>query len=247
MNIERPNPDPRKVPDGTIEVDGNTYYRDNRGSLIPAELVKPQHKLEDQTVRKIIGFGKDLNAEIGRFKGHTMLDVSTFLGLLAERYGDTKRGLAGKGNVTLRTVDNCARVRIKCDDQLTFGSELKTASDLVQECIRKWSADMRPEARAIISRAFNTDKEGQVSRTAIFGLLALEIDDPVWLQAMQAVKDSIRVDGVKVYIQMQERRQDGTWDTITVDLASAVVPDDMTSTHLPDTATSAASDIEAAE
>ena len=67
------------------------YYKNAKGYLVPDNLVRPEEKLEDQMVEKIIGYAEALNAQIGRFKGHTGDDVSSFLSLIDEKYG-LKRG-----------------------------------------------------------------------------------------------------------------------------------------------------------
>ena len=60
---------------------------ERKGSLVPLDLVKPQNKLEDETVRKIVAFARDLSAQIGRFRGHTMTDLGEFDALLDQEYG----------------------------------------------------------------------------------------------------------------------------------------------------------------
>lgn len=216
------------IPDG--------YLKDSKGRLVPESMVKPHELLEDQTVRKVIGYAEALSAQIGRFKGHTFEDVATFLDILRERYGQKKRGAEGRGNVTLATYDGTLRLEVRVADQLTFGPGLQVAKALVDECLTKWSADARPELRTLITEAFRTDKAGQVSREAVFSLLRMEIDDADWKRAMEALRDSIRVQGSKTYIRLLRRRDGGRgYDTITLDLASAEVPEGMASRHIAET------------
>ena len=47
-----------EVDDGITVVDGKRYMADAKGNLVPVELIKGQDQLEDQTVRKIIGFAR---------------------------------------------------------------------------------------------------------------------------------------------------------------------------------------------
>ncbi len=213
------------IPDG--------YMLDPKGRLVPASMVKEHEQLEDDVVRKVLGYADELSAQIGRFKGHTFDDVATFLDLLAEKYGAPKRGVSGKGNTTLSTYDGQARIQIQVQDHLSFGPGLQTAKTLIDECLRAWSADARPELRAIVTEAFRTDKEGQVSREALFSLLRMEIEDEGWQRAMAALRDSIRVEGSKTYIRLQRKGPDGKWTTVSIDLASAVVPEGMAATHVP--------------
>lgn len=208
------------VPDGVVEVDGNQYVKGANGTLVPIEHVKPQHKLEDETVRKIMGFARDLSAQIARFRGHTFEDLSALDVLLEQEYG-AKRG-GRKGNRTYQTIDGLMKVQVQVADQIDFGPELQVAKELIDECINEWAADSRTEIRAIVTRAFNTDKAGKINKAELFMLLRLDISDERWQQAMQAIRDAIRVTGSKVYFRFYERDEPtGRWRAVTIDLAKA--------------------------
>lgn len=210
------------------------YLMDHKGRLVPESQVRDHEKLEDQTVLKIHGYAVDLAAQIGRFKGHSYADIGTYLDILGDKYGLTKRGAAGKGNITLTSFDGLRRVQVKMADQMAFGPGLQIAKGLVDECLRAWSADARPELKAIVEQAFQTDKAGLVNREAIFRLLRLDIEDETWQRAMEALRESIRIEGAKSYLQVQERADhDSKWETIAVDMARARIPEGMVESHLP--------------
>jgi hypothetical protein len=208
------------VPDGRQMIGDKAYMGDGKGGLTPVDLIKPQHLLEDETVRKIIGFAAALSAQVARFKEHTFDDIGAFEALLAQEYG---AGLGGaKGNKTLQSVDGLFKVQVQIADHIDFGPELQIAKGLVDECLNEWSSDARAEIRAIVTRAFNTDKAGQINRSEIFMLLRLEIEDERWLRAMKAIRDSMRVVGSKTYVRCYMRaRHDAPWQAITIDLAKA--------------------------
>ncbi len=86
--------------DGVIVINGRQYIPDAKGSLVPLEMVKPQHKLEDETVRKIMAFALDLNQQIARFRDHTMVDLGTFDALLARNTG--RRSAARRATAPIR-------------------------------------------------------------------------------------------------------------------------------------------------
>ncbi|GAB4181983.1 MAG: DUF3164 family protein [Thalassobaculales bacterium] len=216
------------IPDG--------YLMDSKGRLVPERMVQPHERLEDQTVRAIIGHAEALSAQIARFKGHTFEDVAAYLDILAAQYGLTRRGAAGKGNVTLTSYDGSLRVQIAVADQLVFGPGLQVAKQIIDGCLKRWAEDSRVEIQTLVTEAFQVDKAGEVSRERIFGLLRADIDDPEWQQAMAAIRDSIRVAGSKTYIRLQRREigphGTGPWTTITIDLASAEVPEHLAASHL---------------
>lgn len=204
---------------GIVVVSGRNYMPDAKGSLVPVELVKPADKLEDEVVRKIVAFAVSLSDQIARFRGHTMTDLGEFDALLAQEYKATIGGK--KGNRTYQTFDGLMRVQVAVADFVEFGPQLQIGKAKLDEIMNEWSADTRPEIRAIITKAFNTDKEGQVSRSDIYTLLRLDIDEPRWQEAMRAIRDAMRITGSKEYVRFYRRATlKDAWQPITIDLAA---------------------------
>ncbi|MBB4066252.1 DUF3164 family protein [Gellertiella hungarica] len=210
----------RAAAEGVTFVNGREYMHDAKGNLVPAANIKPEDRLEDEMVRKIIAFARDLSAQITRFRDHTMADISSFDQLLAQEYGASVGGK--KGNKTYQTFDGLMRVQVQVADQIAFGPQLQIAKALIDECLNEWSADSRPEIQSIVTRAFNTDKEGQINKSELFMLLRLEIADDRWNRAMEAIRASIRVTGSKEYVRFYTRSAiDAPWTAVTIDLARA--------------------------
>ncbi|MGP4671762.1 DUF3164 family protein [Agrobacterium salinitolerans] len=205
---------------GVTIINGREFMHNAKGGLDPIGNVKDQYKLEDQTVRKCIDFALNLNAQLSRFRGHTAADLAALDALLGEKYNVTIGGK--KGNRTYQTYDGLMKIQVQVSDLISFGPELQVAKALIDECLTEWSADSRPEIQSIVTRAFNTEKEGQVNRADVFMLLKLEIEDPRWKKAMDAVRDAIRVTGSKEYVRFYKRTSiDADWQAITIDLAKA--------------------------
>jgi hypothetical protein len=212
--------DMNPITNGRRMVNGAEEIGDGKGGWRPVELVKAQHLLEDETVRKIVGHAVELSAQVARFKQHTFDDIGAFEALLEQEY-DAKKGGA-KGNMTLMTVDTLLKVTVQIADHIDFGPELQVAKELVDECLNEWASEARAEIRTIVTRAFNTDKAGQINRSEIFMLLRLEITDPRWLKAMQAIRDAMRVVGSKTYVRCHRRvDHEASWQAVTIDLAKA--------------------------
>lgn len=216
-----PEPTPfEPVPDARVTVSGRDYMPDAKGNLVPVETIRAEDRLEDETVRKIIGYAQALSDQIGRFKGHTFDDLSSFEALLAQEYGATRGG--AKGNKTFMSFDGLLKVQVQVADHIDFGPQLQIAKGLVDECLNEWSAEARPEIRAIVTRAFNTDRSGQINRSEIFMLLRLEIEDARWQEAMRALRAAMRIVGSKTYVRCYRREApDGPWQAVTIDLAKA--------------------------
>lgn len=212
---------PHPIDDGRVTIDGKTYMRDRKGGLQPIEVIKPQHLLEDETVRTIVGYAKALSDQIARFLEHTAEDIAAFDSILKQEYQVTPgRGDDWKGNRTLMTHDGLFKVQVQVQEQIEFGPELQVAKDLVDECLAEWSAEAMPQLQAVVTEAFNVDKKGEISRTRIYDLLRMQIDDPRWERAMKAVRDAMRVTGSKSYTRVSMRtKPDGQWKLIPLDAA----------------------------
>lgn len=189
------------------------------GKPVPESLVSGSDKLKDQTVRTIIGYAKDLSAQIARFKGHTFDDIFTMYELLQERYGEQLGG--PKGNMQIVSYDGLLKVELQNAQQIVFGPELQVARNLIDRCIDSWAEGVNANIRALVNHAFEVDQHGKISTSKLLALRRLEIDDPQWKAAMQALTDSIRTLGSKQYIRFYERDSPhGEWRSIKIDLAA---------------------------
>ncbi len=209
---------PASIPDGRVDVDGDLHMRDAKRKLVPVSLIKPQHLLQDELVRKVMGYAVALSEQVARFKAHTFDDIGAFEALLEQEYGAKVGGT--KGNKTLMTHDGLMKIQVQVADYIDFGPELNTAKALIDDCLNEWAEGARDELRAIVTRAFNTDKPGQINRSEIFMLLRLDIGDERWKRAMAAIRDAMRIVGSKAYVRVYRREhQEAAWQPVSIDLA----------------------------
>ena len=221
MNIQtKQQPDEvETTSNGKQIINGREFMADAKGHLVPVEMIKPADLLEDEAVRKILGYASKLSKRIARFRSHTFEDLNDFDALLAQEYEVKPRGGA-KGNKTYMTFDGLTKVQIQVADFIDFGPQLQIAKELIDECLNEWAADTRPEIRALITRAFNTDKQGQINRADIFMLMRLDIEDERWQRAVEAIRDAMRVVGSKTYVRFYQRKsREANWKAVTIDLA----------------------------
>lgn len=195
------------------------YWENSKGALVPESNVKEIDKLRDQTVRRIFALAEQLHNEMKLFKDQSFTDVATFVQISADQYGAKIGGT--KGNVQLLTFDGRLKIQRNIAENITFDERLQAAKHLIDECLKEWTADGRDEIKAIINTAFNVDKKGEISTTRILGLKRIEITHPKWLEAMQAITDSINIAGSKSYLRFYKRNDDtGEYTPMSLDLAT---------------------------
>lgn len=201
-----------------VTIDSKTYWQDAKGNLTPEELVKAIDKERDALVQEWVEKAKALNTEISRFKGGIFGDIQAFVELSAEKYGAKLGG--NKGNVTLYSYDGKYKIQRAINDHLQFDERIQAAKALIDECLNEWSAGSRPELKTLIERAFDVDKEGNLNTGRILGLRRVDIQDPRWLNAMQAISESVQVVNSKAYVRVYERVGDSDqYQPISLDVA----------------------------
>jgi hypothetical protein len=207
-------------PEGVITLEGRDYIRNAKGHLVPVSTVQDSELLEDQTVRKILSFATPLASQVARFRQHCFDDVDALIDLLSAQYGVKKGGQ--KGNLTLMSFDNLQKVTVQIGETLAFGPQLQAAKTLIDECLKDWSEHANENLVAIVDNAFQVDKEGQISRSRMFGRLRHKSEDVRWNNAMQAVKDSMRVVGTKRYVRTYYRSDImAPWQSVVIDAAAS--------------------------
>ncbi|MEM8553997.1 MAG: DUF3164 family protein [Pseudomonadota bacterium] len=179
------------------------YMRNAQGHLIPKEKVKPQHLLEDEMVQGLFAEAEEARQLLGILKARAFSKVADFRDLLADEYGVQRGGQ--KGNMTFWTYDGTLGVQIAVGESITFGPELEAAKTLIDECIMEWAEGSRSEIQALIGQAFQTSKQGKIDTARVLALRQLEIEDPKWQRAMQAISDAQRVSQTKTYVRFYQR------------------------------------------
>lgn len=199
----------KQVPDG--------YMKDRKGRLVPVTQVSDYDLEMDAFVRAQIAKARDIHETLKAFKTKTFDECYAWLDLVAEKYQRTLGGQ--KGNITFSTFDGAEQIRISVQDSLTFGPELQIAKDIIDECLSEWAKGANENLQALITDAFEVDKEGQLNTARILSLRRIKINDPRWLQAMEAIADSLQVAVSKTYLNFREQADDGRMVHIPLDIA----------------------------
>lgn len=201
---------PTNIPDG--------YMENAQGHLIPKHAIRPADMARNDLVLELVAEARAVRGKLADFKTRAMGEVSAFVSLSAEQYGAKIGG--NKGNVTLVSYDGRYKIQRSIAEHITFDERLQAAKSLIDDCLREWASTSRPELQTLVTQAFDVDSEGRINTGAILALRRYDFDDERWLQAMQAIGESIQVTGTKAYIRVYERNSAGGYDAIPLDIAA---------------------------
>jgi hypothetical protein len=171
-------------------IDNTQYKRNALGHFVPVEQIQEVDIIRDDLVNRIVQAARHLQAAMTDFKKRTLTEIDSFIDLSASEY-DTQ-----------------------------FGERLQVAKTLIDELIHEWTKDSDGKIKALIEHAFQTDKEGNINKGRVLSLFRLKIDDPKWLKAMDAIRDSMQASHSKEYLSLYERvGNDDKYVRISLDMA----------------------------
>lgn len=124
-----------------------------------------------------------------------------------------------RGNLSLTSFDGKYKATRAVSDRLEFDERLQAAKSLIDDYLREWTKESGSEIRALIDNAFQVDKKGKINTKRIVGLRQLQIEDPTWLRAMEAISDALTVIGSCTYYRVYERDEQGEYQQITLDFS----------------------------
>ena len=200
----------QQIPDG--------FVKNATGHLVPEHQVREQDKLRDNVARDLAAQAVAISDSMTAFKAKALADIEDLISISLERYGVKLGGK--KGNVSITTYDGEFKIERALANRLSFTEEILAAKELIYACIRKWSAGADRHLMALVDRAF-TGRNGEIRTNDVLDLMRLEIDDEDWKTAMEALRDSIQVNGKAVYIRVYRRIGDDRYEQINLNLAGA--------------------------
>ena len=177
--------------------------------------VLARHNVVEKVIKKVEKAQKDLKS----LKGELFNEVKGYLDLVASEYGED-----WKGNAKLLNFDKTKEVEMSICRCIRFDERLNIAKSKIDDCLKRWSGNASDELKAIVMRAFNVDKKGNVDVRQILGLKQCKIDDPVWREAMAIIDDSITTTNSKEYLIFSTRDNPrGQFKTISLNFSNIEV------------------------
>lgn len=194
------------------------FKLDSKGRLVPEKTIKAIDLVRDCLVIDLVGQVKEEQERLKKLKAIVFAEIGAFVDLSLKQF-DVQIG-GNKGNITLFSFDGKYKIVRQIQDTLRFDERLQAAKILIDECIQSWSESSNDHIKTLILDAFQVDKEGKISTGRVLGLRRHNFDDPKWLQAMDAIAESINIVDSKRYVRFYERDEDGKYQAISLDFAN---------------------------
>jgi hypothetical protein len=187
------------------------------GNLVPESQIKDIDKLRDDVVYDIVQSAKAVQTQLAEFKAKAMNQMRDFVDLSAEEYGVKYGGI--KGNVSLLSFDGKYKLMRAVGEHRIFDERIQAAKTKIDACINRWSEGSNDHIKALVEHAFRVNKQGHIDINQVLSLRSLNIDDPDWIEAMDAIADSIQITGTSSYLRLYERHSNGQYKQISLDIS----------------------------
>lgn len=199
----------------TIKMDETVCWIDGQGRCVPLVHIKEEAQQRDMFVEHMVDRAQRLQNLIVAYKAEMQEMMTEYLTELADRYDEN---WAGNAKITNYSQDK--RVELKQANKLTFDETLVVAKSKVDKCIINWSEGASSKIIALVNQAFQVDKRGKVDVDAMIKLTRLDIEDELWQEAMEIIKNSITVESTKQYLNFHVKDGTGKWKSIVLNFSA---------------------------
>lgn len=196
------------------------YMENAQGHLVPVAQVRPIDKARDEFVKETVAKAREVQRIIRDFKRESMSGISRLCcSFPAERYGAKIRPVKRVTSPSKPMIGSFA-LSVRCPKRSPLTKDSWRRRRLLTNASRTGANQAPGELRAVVEQAFRVNKEGRINTNAVLALRKLNISDERWMNAMQAIGDSLTVADTKPYIRVYERDEFGKYHAIPLDMAA---------------------------
>ncbi|NCC88462.1 MAG: DUF3164 family protein, partial [Clostridia bacterium] len=170
---------------------------DHSGQTVPEKYISSYDRLKERKLNQIIKTAEKLNKQLLTFKSELFAVTDDLYDMLFKEHNMER---TGKGNYTLYNFDKSIKVEVTIQDIVDFDDKITVAQAKIQHYLDLKLKDVDQDLSILVNNAFKTRK-GRLDKARIFGLFQLKITHPVWLEAMELIKQSITTNSTRRYAQ----------------------------------------------
>lgn len=195
----------------TVKRGKHVHWIDAEGLLVPLKHISEKDQKRDALVEKVVNKAIDLQETISREKQEMRELIYAHLDEVAGSFGEE-----WQGNAVLTSFSGDKQVQVRQHKLQEFDETLNVAKSKIDKCIVEWSAGSKTELIALVNQAFKVDKKGNLDVRALLKLPNLEIDHPIWREAMEIIQRAVQVRDTKEYFNFRVRDENGQLKPLTL-------------------------------
>lgn len=189
---------------------------DGEGRLVKEANISEQHLEEDALVNQFMAQAVAVHTAMQQLKTLLTQTSDAFIAKLVKEYG-VKRLEKIKGNVDFFSFNRQYRISRRVQDTIKVNARIEAARQLFDQYINAVTQDLADDGvKVLINRAFKPAKTNEFSVGKLVQLLNVEINHPLFRQAVEALRDALETDTSCVYYNFYQRNAAGTYELLSL-------------------------------
>jgi hypothetical protein len=199
----------------------NEWWLNKRGAKIHIDLIREDEKLKDSLVEELVKKALEVQECMREFKKEAIGDIDSYYELLLEKYKLDAKERSKKGNLTLENFSGTRKITISVNEKIDFDEKLNIAKEKLDVFIKEVTEGVPDSVKQLIDGAFEVDKKGKVNAKKILEMKKLNVEHPLWREAMDIIDEAVQVVGSKSYIRFYYRESSNKpYKNIPLDMAN---------------------------
>lgn len=200
-----------------IQKKSDKLWKNHKGNDVPREYVPAFDLRKEADIAKVFTSAKKISEQLAKFKA---LAFETTDGLYEQMLIDAKIVPGDrKGNYTLYNFDKSVKIEVNVSDRIEFGEEINFAQQKLNEFIQVKTEGSDNELHELVSNAFTTNK-GKLDTKRILSLFTYKISHPLWIEAMELIKQSIQTNQSVRYLTVSTRDENGKYNLLNLNFSN---------------------------
>ena len=194
-------------------------WKDETGKEIPRIYVSKDYKMKEHHAGVLLKEAKFINKRLMSFKEMAKVLCNEIYAEAMKKY---KVKADGKGNFTWFSFDRSIKVEVSINETIVFDDLMIEASRTKLAEFLDLNLDSKQLfVKEIVADAFQTTK-GKLDTKKVLSLLKYrsKITDPLFIEALDLIAESITRPGSKTYFRIWERNGDGKYEIVDLNFSS---------------------------
>lgn len=196
------------------------FWLDEKGSQIPFNRINEVERLMERSSAKLFKEALKINKILADFK----VDVKTLCEKVYHEYMQMAKNedKKHKGNFTWFNFDRSIKIEVSISERIEFDDlGIQVCKDKLNQYIDENVNSKEDFIKQMVTDAFSTTK-GKLDAKKVMGLLRYKskVKNPLFLEAMDYLENSIRRPDSKQYFRVFGRLEDGSFQLIDLNFSS---------------------------